>query len=316
MYLTPQEFTSLPLTIKRTYFSNLQLECSDDQRCHQSFNKAHEEQFVNSKLSNVQGMTTIELKNGVRVVILGEKHYKVAPETVPIGSLIKYLQIKCSDNLDVFVEDTFTSRTKTQGRGGHIPQVTSESDSLDTLYNRMYKHSDCGKVRFHAVDLRSSGIIQLIFYLENQFKEGIEAFALLDIVLEVVLNDFQLAKKIYHKQLRHIGDIEIVQLEHSIDEWSEIWIKQAEVEAQKGNWRECISWMNHLVDHTINVYALLRAARNDFDSKIRLIYMGELHRLQINEMLQQSSVKYSVSEEDTLITVNRVLTTVEVRTSK
>ena len=136
---TPQEFTSLPLTTKRTYFSNLQLECSDDQRCHQSFNKAHEEQFVNSKLSNVQGMTTIELKNGVRVVILGEKHYKVAPETVPIGSLIKYLQIKCSDNLDVFVEDTFTSRTKTQGRGGHIPQVTSESDSLDTLYNRMYK---------------------------------------------------------------------------------------------------------------------------------------------------------------------------------
>jgi hypothetical protein len=270
----PSIFNTRSLSDKR---QKLGIDCdSEDRVCHNIYDNAYKRYFFETPLKNVCGMTVLTLlddSSPINIIIIGEQHDKVEENEIGFGSLVNHLLLNCKETLDIFVEDHFAYRSNSS----ELFRV-DKGDSFKNLYTSM-KDDKCGKIRFHSTDLRSPGIMGLIFYLEDGFKNGTEPYIWLDHVANVVIGEYELCRKIYHSQMKKVKSRFVRAVHDSVESHiqTEI-IPDMFAAAATAEWKEAISCMNHIVDWTMNMYTLLRASRNDFNSVNRLIYVGEHHR--------------------------------------
>jgi hypothetical protein len=242
-------------------------------------------------MNNVIAMTTIVL-NDIKIIMVGERHSETSPGVFSLTSIGDIVHGLDGKEVDIFLET-------------HIKERTDMKD------------------RYHAIDLRSKGLMSLIEHLDelfkqnhlfkkNQkeldelfeqnrelgelFKQNQEPYLLLDIVVDVVAGEYELAKKIYHTQLRHVNSPIIKTLYTAVENDMVYTIELMREKAEEGKWENegdeygVRTLMNDIVDWFINMYGLLRASRTGLATH-RLIYFGEHHRRQIVDWLRHLGIQ-------------------------
>ena len=299
--LPPSVFRSKKLSEKKKLISSMKCN-ADDKRCHESHNVAYSQFFNNHEIDGLEGMTTLTLNGGkINIVVLGERH-----STSKLSNLVYDLISDCKNEIEVFVEDHISSRDK-------LKKLSDISGNFEkgSMFELMFNPVDCDKVNFHVVDLRSLGLMKFLGLVKERFEDEQEEFELLDLAVELVEGEMQLAQKIYHTQLRNVSSKFMHMFERVVNEQIQTWIIEARKDAAEGRWVETLDSLNYTVDHMINMYGLLRVSRDDLDSPHRLFVVGELHRRQLDHILsgmkRMEDVMYeSVTSDDVIIVAKDV----------
>ena len=255
------------------------------------------------ELANVMGITKVTVSDSTTlktIIIVGERHQCVDQNEYHMGKFVEEYKDSCDQYLDVLVEANFMDRFMI-GKGCGKQDIDQDTmDTMDCLYKQMFENNECDKVRFHAIDFRTDGVVYLLTHLQDQFKD-IDKFSdahkqslytVLRHAVGIYVNWVQMAQKINHKQLRNIKDdirfeeffLQADSNIHTVIEELETYLKETNDNLK---WKLCLKNMTYLIDMGTNVYAFLRAGRDDLQSTNRIIYVGEYHRHQINQILNQ-----------------------------